>query len=296
MMVRTLFTLLLLLTFKVDAATWNISYARLYLEDDLRTKYPLAVLALALDQTGVRYKITPTKKVTLQGRAIKQLKANREVSIVWSMTDKVREEELLPVRIPIYKGLIGWRIFLSKEDYLLNFSEVKTLEELRRYTPVQGHDWPDTKILQANGFEVVTSSDYGNLFEIVERDRANFFPRSIVEIWAEVGNTRLNRELSVEPQLAIRYPTATYFFFNKKNKVLANLVRTGLERAIANGKFDELFMEVHSDYLEQANIENRILFDLENPILPPATPLDRKELWYQVDKDKVEEAELDGEE
>lgn len=288
-MIKPLSLLLLsLFTFSGVAATWQINYARLDETLDHRANYPLAVLRLALDHTGVRYQLQPTRKVLLQGKAIKQLKANREVSLVWSMTDKDREEELLPIRIPIYKGLIGWRIFLVRKESQTLFESFTSIQELREYVPVQGYDWPDTKILQANGFEVVTSNDYSTMFDIVRLDRANFFPRSIVEIWSEIDNELDEKSLVVEPHMVLRYPTATYFFFNNRNVVLKNLIETGMKRAIASGEFDKLFYDVHRPFLEQADIQNRLVFELDNPILPEETPLDNREYWYQVSDSQPE--------
>ncbi|UAA37861.1 amino acid ABC transporter substrate-binding protein [Paraneptunicella aestuarii] len=266
------------------AATWNIRYARTSEIVDMSNSYPLQVLGLALGQTNVKYRLIQSNKMVLQGRAIEQLKANREINVIWSMTDTVREEELLPVRIPIYKGLIGLRLFLVTDDYADLLAPVKELQELRRFTPIQGSDWPDVKILQANGFEVATASDHPRIYTMLKSDAASFFPRSIVEVWRELEHEAFPNYLHLEPRLAVHYPTATYFFFNKKNVVLANLVKTGFERAIANGKFDKLFMQFHRKYLEKANLDKRIVFELENPILPENTPLDRKELWFKADK------------
>lgn len=278
-----LFWLGMAISHSANAATWTLYYPQPEDAEDKRTTYPLAVLKLALKHTGVNYNLYPSQKVLTQGRAIKQLKANREISLVWSMTDKIREDELLPVRIPIYKGLIGWRLFLVTEDNYDVFNTFSTIQELRQYTPVQGHDWPDTKILQANGFEVVTATNFDEMFNIVRLERAGFFPRSIVEIWSEMANPEYNRGLRIEPHLAIRYPTATYFFFNKKNIVMKNLIETGLRRAIAAGEFDQLFLREHQHYIEQANIKNRIVFELENPVLPENTPLQEAQFWYTVE-------------
>lgn len=266
-----------------NAATWKIHYPRSSETFDPKTNYPLQVLALALEETEVRYELIPTKKVTLQGKAIDQLKANREINIIWSMTDSVREEELLPVRIPIYKGLIGLRLFLVNKEYAELMSPVQQLEELRRFIPIQGFDWPDTKILQANGFEVATATTHKQIFKALEADSANFFPRSIIEVWQEMQLPNFPSNLRLEQKLAVHYPTATYFFMNKKNLVLANLVRTGLERAIANGRFDALFTAVHKEHLEKAHLDQRIVFELNNPVLPAATPLERKELWFKTE-------------
>lgn len=274
--------LLLCFTSLARAATWQIHYAQPEDPGDRRTTYPLAVLELALKHTGVNYHLIPSEKVLTQGRSIQQLKANREVSLIWSMTDEEREEELLPVRIPIYKGLIGWRLFLVKDANHSVFKGFSTIEELRQYNLAQGHDWPDTKILQSNGFEVATSSDYFEMFDMVRMERAVFFPRSIVEIWAEEAHSVKGVGLTVEPYLAVRYPTATYFFFNKKNLVLKKLVETGLRRAIKSGEFDELFYSEHAEYIERAGINNRVVFELENPILPVRTPIGETDLWYSA--------------
>lgn len=275
-------TLLFLIPLPVMAATWTIYYPKPDDVEDKRTTYPLAVLRLALKHTGVNYNLYPSQKVLTQGRSIKQLKANREISLVWSMTDKVREDELLPIRIPIYKGLIGWRLFLVKEENLDVFSRFNSIQELRQYTPVQGYDWPDTKILQSNGFEVVTATDYYEMFDSVRFEQAGFFPRSIVEIWEEMADPQKSQNLRIEPHLALRYPTATYFFFNKKNIVMKKLVETGLRRAIAAGDFDKLFFEEHKEYIEQANIQQRVVFELDNPVLPEKTPVNDPVYWYTV--------------
>lgn len=264
----------------LHAATWNISYPKSSDSFGQQDTYPLQVLALALQHTNIRYKVTPTRKVVTQRRAIEQLKANREINIVWSMTDTIREEELLPVRIPIYKGLTGLRLFLVDEESADLMSPIQQLPELRSFIPIQSYEWPDTKILQANGFEVVAGTTKAQMYNLLKTDRVNFFPRSVIEIWDEMNSNNLPTGLSLEKNLAVHYPTATYFFFNKKNVVLANLVKTGLERAIADGSFDELFASVHKARLKKAKLDERIIFELENPLLPPETPINKRELWF----------------
>lgn len=268
-------------------ATWQVFYAQPEDPGDRRTTYPLKVLELALKHTGVNYDLIPSDKILGQGSSIQKLKANREVSLIWSMTDAEREQELLPVRIPIYKGLIGWRLLLVKKSNRHSFRHFSSIEELRQYNLAQGYDWPDTKILQSNGFEVATSSDYFEMFDMVRLERATFFPRSLVEIWAEAEHPVKGENLAVESGLAVRYPTATYFFFNKKNLVLQKLVETGFRRAIAAGDFDKLFYAEHADFIDKARINERVVFELDNPILPPATPVDDPKLWYSVESMQV---------
>ncbi|MFT5674372.1 MAG: hypothetical protein ACI808_000288 [Paraglaciecola sp.] len=264
-----------------QAAEWKITYPKPLSDKDLRTSYPVQLLSLALDQTGVNYRLVPSDTIMRQSKSLKKLEDNREINVVWSGTDKQREELLLPIRIPIFKGLIGWRVMLIREDMAERFKYIQKIEHLLKLNPTQGHDWPDTKILQANGFDVSTSSNYDGLFNMLISAQADFFPRSVVEVWGELSNSNLNKKIALEPAIGIRYPTAMYFFVNRKSVPLANLLTQGLEKAIANGKFDELFLRVHQPMLNKSNIKGRRFFELENIFLPKETPLERSELWYQ---------------
>ena len=280
-MVRAGLLLLAVVSFTCSAASWRINYPRPFSDDDKRSEYPLKLLALALDQTGVNYRLIASDRIMPQSKALKRLMDNREVNVVWSMTDEQREDMLLPVRIPIYKGLIGWRIFLIRKDMNSRFKYIQNLEHLLKLNPIQGSDWPDTKIMQANGFEVLTANDHDALFGMLAAAQGDFFPRSIVEIWDEFETNNSNNNLEIESKLGVRYPAAMYYFVNKKSVPLANLIQTGLEMAIKNGKFDELFLEVHQPYIDAADLKNRTFYQLQNSYLPIKTPLHRKELWFE---------------
>lgn len=282
-MIKTCVVLLLLMLTSVDsfAASWRINYPRPLSESDRRSDYPLKLLALALDQTGVNYRLIASDRIMPQSKALKRLMDNREVNVVWSMTDEQREEQLLPIRIPIYKGLIGWRIFIIRKDMDSRFKYIQTLDHLLKLNPIQGSDWPDTKILQANGFDVMTASDHNVLFKMLGNAQGDFFPRSVVEIWEEMKTDNPANDFEVESKLGVRYPAAMYYFVNKNSVPLANLIRIGLEKAIQNGKFDELFLEEHQAYLDKSELDKRTFYQLQNTYLPIKTPLHRKELWYE---------------
>ena len=278
--------LIALLSFTCSAASWRINYPRPLSDNDRRSEYPLKLLALALDQTGVNYHLIASDRIMPQSKALKRLMDNREVNVVWSMTDEQREEMLLPVRIPIYKGLIGWRIFLIRKDMDSRFKYIQSLDHLLKLNPIQGGDWPDTKIMQANGFEVITAADHDTLFSMLSSAQGDFFPRSIVEVWDEIETNNPRDNLTIESKLGLRYPAAMYYFVNKKSVPLAKLIETGLEMAIKNGKFDELFLDVHQPFIDAADLKNRTFYQLQNSYLPVNVPLHRKELWFD-DKEPI---------
>lgn len=265
-----------------SAAVWNIVYPRALVEGDVRNDYPVALLTLALNKTGVRYQLTPSDRIMLQGKALRQLRENRTVNVVWSMTDVQREVDLLPIRIPIHKGLIGWRVFLIHQEKQTRFANINSLEALQELVPVQGEDWPDTKILQSNGFDVETSPNYLQSFDIVSRAQADFFPRSVIEVLSELEMDMIDRTIVLEQNLAVHYPSAMYFFVNRANPTLAKLIKTGLERAQQDGSYDALFDANYRPMLEKLNLTERQVYKLENPFMTDKTPLDQPEYWYSI--------------
>lgn len=275
-----LISIALLLATPSYGALWTITYPRPIDDSDVRSEYPIALLKLALDKTGVNYNFRPSDRILLSAKAMRQLRENREVNVVWSMTDAQREKDLLPIRIPIAKGLIGLRVFVINDDNKSRFTNINSKNELLNLVALQGEEWPDTKILQANGFNVVTVPDYKEAYSLLIQGKGDFFPRSVIEVLAEIAEEGKERALSIEPSMAIYYPTAMYYFVSKSNPTLARLIETGLNRAIEDGSFDALFNASNKPILEQLNMSERTVYTLENPLLPPKTPLTNDALWY----------------
>lgn len=279
-MIRVFAGFILLFSVSAQSASWQITYPRPLASATTIDEYPLKLLSLALDQTGVNYQLIPSVNIQPKGKTLDRLEDNREVNIVWSMTNPQREKDLLPIRIPIFKGLIGWRLLLIRQDMAERFTYIQQLDHLLKLSPLQGRDWPDTKILQSNGFDVITDRTQSALINMLSNAQGDFFPRSIIEVWEELANSDAANKLQVQASLGIHYPAAIYFFVNKSSVPLANLIERGLEKAIENGKFEALFIDNYKAYIDKAQIENRTFYSLENNFLPDKTPLDRKELWF----------------
>ncbi|TKB05292.1 amino acid ABC transporter substrate-binding protein [Alteromonas portus] len=273
----------------VNAATWTINYPRPIDDTDARAQYPIALLKLALDKTGVNYELRPSDRILLTSKALRQLRENREVNVVWSMTDSQREKELTPIRIPIAKGLIGLRVFVINQNKKAKFNDVLSLTDMRKLVPIQGEEWPDTKILQANGFNVFTVPEFREAYNMIKQGKGDFFPRSVMEVNAELEVEGRRNSLYLEPSMALYYPTAMYYFVSSSNKTLANLIETGLNRAIDDGSFDALFESTYSPILESLGVNERKIFTLENPLLPIETPLTNSALWFKPTTDASKE-------
>lgn len=244
------------------------------------TLYPIKLLQAALDKSPEPYLLQASPVPMVQDRSLRQIASGQQVDVFWSMTSIERERYLLPVRIPIDKGLFGWRLLLTTEQNMALTTNVFTVAQLKKRIFLQGHDWPDTQILRSNQLKVLTSDHYRSMFDMIATGRAELFPRSILEVWDEIALEK--HSLKVDPTLSIYYPTALYFFVSKHQPALAKRIEDGLNQLIESGEFEQLFLAAYGAELQEAiNSKRRVIY-LNNPLLPKETPLERKELWVDV--------------
>ncbi len=245
-----------------------------------RPNYFLELLTLALDKSGSDYALEPiTLSNFRESRSVMSV-AKGVYDIHWMNTNATRERVLRPIRVPLFKGLIGWRLLMVRDGDRDRFANMSSLEPLRALKTVQGHDWPDSAILKAHGLGVVQTSHWEGMFKMLYAGRVDYFPRSVVEVWHEQKVfSELN--LAVDPHVALIYPSAYYFFVHKNNVRLAEAVERGLLLAIEDGSFDRVLMAHFGASLAKARLDERTIIRLDNPLLTPETPLDRPELWYQ---------------
>lgn len=262
-----------------DAVIGYPSYAETDVQDPIH-QYHLSVLRLALERSGGHYRLQMVRKPVGQGRAIRELSGgSSDLDLLWTMTSEEREQQLLPVRIPIDRGLMGWRLLLIRRGDAERFAAIRSLEALKDLTAGQLHDWPDTGILRANGLSVGTTSVYGSLFTMLSRGRVDYFPRSVMEIQDEMQQFGSALDLMIAPGLMLRYPAANYFFVHRHNTQLAADLQRGLERLLDDGTLHSLFMSHFRTRLKPLRLAERRELLLRNPLLPAPTPLQRTELW-----------------
>ncbi len=259
-------------------ATEVVRFPKPEFEGDHRYDYAMQLLQLGLSKSGVDYRIELAEFPMNQERQVVEIEAGRTLDVGPIPSSAEREARLLPVRIPINKGVLGWRLGLIRKGDERLFAGVNTLVDLQAVRLAQGQEWPDTQILRANGIPVITAPRYEGLFKMLTGKRFDYFPRSVMEIWDE--QTLNAATLEVEPHLALHYFYDAYFMVNRKNTKLAQDLRDGLERAVADGSFDRLFQQYYGERLRKAHLDTRTVIELKNPLLTPGTPSDRPELWY----------------
>ncbi len=246
---------------------------------ETQRSYAAVLLEQALAAAGMPVLLEPTPELIPQNRAMQELGKHRRLDVLWTMTSVEREQQAQPIRVPIFKGLYGWRLLLASPEVAVRMAEVKTPAELRQFSLVQGLEWPDTGILQANGLNVIVSPSYDAMFKQLRLGRADAFPRSVEEIWWELE--RYGQGLAVVPNICLHYPAAIYYFVAFEEPELAAAIELGLKRLRASGAFDALFMKYHGEDLGRAKLASRRVIELRNPLLSSQTPLDKPELWYR---------------
>lgn len=250
---------------------------------DSRGHYPIALLHLALEKSGQAYQAHPSETELSQFRTLRQLEVGAGIDVVWTMSSPEREQQLRPIRIPIDRGLIGWRLLLIRQQDQQNFFQLSQAGQLKQLKTIQGLDWPDYNILKSNGFRVSSSASYQGMFTMLHAGRIDYFPRSVTELPAEIAaHPGLN--FMAAPKWVLHYPAVLYFFVNKHNTALAQAIEQGLRLAIADGSMRQLFLHHFGEAITKANLTERTVLQLHNPLLTPQTPLQDSSLWFNPHK------------
>ncbi len=225
----------------------------------------LQVLQLALEKnvaTDGPFVIEQHREHFSHKRFLSELsRENGAIDIIWTMNDKRREQELLPIKISLLRGLNSYRIFLIRKEDQEKFNSITTLQDLSKLAAGSGAIWPDTPILESNGLPVITAAHYELLFTMLAAKRFDYFPRGLYEIWNE-QQANIDKQFSIEQTLMLHYPAPIYFFVNKKNAALANRIERGLLLAMNDGSFDRLFFSIpgfKKGFDEMHNSSRRIL-------------------------------------
>jgi len=262
---------------------------------DVRHNDLIEILTTALKKTIPGYgafKVAPSKLKMNEVRSLTELMHNNaqsttyndacsddSVNVVWSPTSEQLEQQLIPIRIPLRKGLLGLRIALIDAKNQATLDRVNTLADLKKFKLGMGIGWVDLNVLKANDLNVVTAN-YDALFAMTARDRFDLFPRGINEVFNEYDQRHaIYPNLAIEKNLLIYYPWPYYFFVNKNNRQLAERIQVGLEVMIDDGSFNRIFMKFNGAAIRRANLGSRRVIQLKNPFLPKKTPTNPR-YWF----------------
>ncbi|MDO6428598.1 transporter substrate-binding domain-containing protein [Thalassotalea sp. 1_MG-2023] len=222
-------------------------------------------------EKGTACSLVPVSLPMVLQRQLKSLD-KQLIDVVWTVTNKEREAKFLPVRIPLMKGLIGYRIAVVNNKHAPVFQKKYDLMQLKKLRLAQGRGWPDATILQNNGFNVVETAWYETLYKDTALGLFDYTLRGVLEVYSEFEKFNQNN-IYIDQNLLFKYPSAMYFFVKKDNIKLANQIQRALEGLIESGRFSELLTRFknHQQALSQAKLEQRITVELTNSSFPLQT-------------------------
>jgi len=247
----------------------------------------MSLLKAALEASSSRYGAYELKVSTLhmeRERLLQEMLRGVSVNLSGQVTSAEWERGLIPIRIPLDKGLSCYRVSLIDGRKQSLFNTVRTLDELKQYSVGAGRQWSSTSIYRQAGLPLVESNSTLGLHNMLAAGRFQYFPRAIDEaVYEQAAYVQEFPALAVERSFALYIPAPRYFFIGGQQQRLAQRLEYGLQRLIADGRYDQLFHQFYDGLIEQSGLRKRRIFRLANPELSPLTPLHVKAYWYVPD-------------
>lgn len=251
---------------------------------DKRIEFPEKVLQAVMERTRLEYgdyEIRHTTQAMDRKRLLYELEAGGRVNLSAKASQSEWERRLLPIRIPVDKGVNGYRIFHIRAADQERFSHVRTLDELKALRVGVQLGWSSLPIYRAHHFSMVTGNNYEGLFAMLAARRFDYLPRGLADAFIE-HDVRHQQypSLAIEQRLLLYYPFPMYFFVTPKMPELAARVQSGMQAIVADGTLDRLFYAEYADLLLRSDLCQRRLLKVSNPELSVQTPFEKAEYWF----------------
>ena len=233
------------------------------------------LLKLVMERSGQPHVLGLSAAVQPQDEAIAALAAGRvevarnpyQLSVGVYGAGRALNQRLRPIEIPVTGGLLGLRVGWTSQAALPDLNTVHHLDDLRRFTLLQGLGWSDVDVFDAAGLRIYTARSE-NFFRLIDNNRVQLFPRGLSELAAEsVLVQRTAPETVMDPHLLMAYPFAGFFYVSPKDGPLADAIRRGFEQAMRDGSYQRLLEEtIMTPWLRAAlNLHSRRVLVLRNP-------------------------------
>ena len=259
--------------------------------NSLKALYKKDIIINALEFTRKEYgnyKITSLAKRSSNKRAILEIKSGKNINTYLAVTTKEWEDNTLPIRIPIRRGILNYRLLTINKNHAERFEQIRSLSDLKQLRIGLRTGWSSIPIFKEQGFNVVESSTFNGLFYMLQTDRIDYIPRGINEAQVEIDSwIETIPNLIIEPNYAIKLVSPYYIFISPKEPRLAKRLTLGLGRMHSNGTLKRLFDQYYTDIIKEASIESRTVFPVENNFLPKKTPININDFWFYNDKNKT---------
>jgi hypothetical protein len=253
-------------------------------EIDIRTKYTYNILNKALSIGRNKfgpYKIETAGFSIPNHQTLKELTKGEFINVAMALSTEEWEENSIPIRIPLRRGIFSYRLLAINKSNSEVFNNINTLEQLKKLTIGLRKSWRTRDTFVTLGFTISDAYSYDSIFAMLDKNRFDYIPRGIHEIYDEIEIRKDSfPNLAVEPRLALYIPSPFYMFVSKTTPKIAQRLQWGLEELVKKGILQKTFEQYYGKSIKKADLKNRTIINVGNPVLPSKTPLEREELWY----------------
>lgn len=253
--------------------------------NDLRGNYKLSVLKQSLEKTIESfgpYEIHIIDIPTTVKRALKEVNSGENINLFIGITTIEWEKQNLPIRIPIRRGILNYRLLVTNKHNVEKFSNIEGIKDIKKLAAGLRIGWATTDVFKQQKFNTYELESLDGLYHMLNRNVIDYIPRGINEVYDEIAIRQPN-DIVVEPTVALFLPAPTYIIVSPNEKRLAKRIETGLELMISDGSLKTLFYQFYAEKIKKANLHSREIIAIPNPLQPEHTPFDRPELWFNYD-------------
>lgn len=254
-----------------DAAAEEVMHYKVWGSPDGRHGYQIELLKLAMEKTAGEY---PAYTLTENNESMGSMRGRREVAkgvLVNTygsparLRGDSRDSKLITIPVPLLKGLLGYRKLIIRKADSATFTNIISAESLKSLKAGQGRGWPDIAVYRENGYQVVDSGLFPDLFFMLDQKRFDYLPLGIMEADQALRTyaSKLST-LNTVNSFYLYYPFPVFFHLSASEPILAERLEKGLRIAVADGSRDELFNRHFSSQLRELDREDYRVFVLNN--------------------------------
>jgi len=249
-------------------------------------EYRWELLALALARTQLPNDLMPKLEPYDESRQPEQRRAELllqegRIDVLALGTNAEREANLLPIRIDILRGIIGYRVLFIRAGNRERIARIRAKELRKELLFGLNSQWADLPIMRENGFQVEAATGYESLFAMLESGRFDAFPRGLNEAERELKERQASYpQLVIEKTKALYIPYPVYFWVRKDSRALADRIQRGLRAALSDGSFRQLFIRHHEQEINELKQHPRQVVYLKNKLLVAGVEAPDTTWWW----------------
>lgn len=258
--------------------------------DQPNADYEVKLLQIALNHAPGEHRLFYVDVNQTQGRMFRELSdGTSPMNIIFSGYSKEREAITQMIYVPLTRGLLGNRMFLTHQDSARQFRGITTLEQLTKTISVGvGVTRPSEIILPAAGFNIVRVPG-AQLIPMLIRQRFTGLLYGLDEIDLLLNEVKAmpgGESIIIEKSALVSFPFDSFFFVGPEDQTRANIVTTGLHKAYVSGAFMshfEAFPPIQ-DGLRLFKESNPTIYKIENPDLSDAVRDIPQSYWHDFEE------------